>query len=86
MHRCDFTPTNTDVATDHAAIADQLVHDLGRQLEWNGKANPFRRFAVVALVEGEGVNAHQFAQRVHQRTAGVTVVDRGIGLQEVLPP
>lgn len=85
MHRRNFTATDTDIAADHASVADQLIHNFGRQLERNGKADAFRRLAVVTLIEREGVDAHQFAQRVDQRTAGVTVVDGGIGLQEVLP-
>ena len=85
MHRRNFTATDTDITADHASVADQLIHNFGRQLERNGKADPFRRLAVVTLIEREGVDAHQFAQRVDQRTAGVTVVDGGIGLQEVLP-
>ncbi len=36
------------------------------------------------LLSKEGVNPHQLAEGVHQRPAGVTVVDRGVSLQEVL--
>ncbi|MNC49191.1 hypothetical protein D3C75_983510 [compost metagenome] len=85
MHRRNLTPANANVAADHPSVADQLIHDLVRQLERDRKTDTFGGFPVVALIKGEGVDPHQFAQRVHQRPAGVTVVDRGIRLQEVLP-
>ncbi|MNN33928.1 hypothetical protein D3C81_1477070 [compost metagenome] len=84
MQRRDFTSTNSNVATDHATVADELVHDFGRQLERDRKTDAFRRFTIVALIKGEGVDAHQLAEGVHQRAARVTVVDGGIRLQEIL--
>ncbi|MNU94218.1 hypothetical protein D3C71_841760 [compost metagenome] len=82
----NFTPTNPDITTDHATVADQLVHNFVGQLEGYRKADPFRRFAVVTFIKRQGVDTHQFAQRIHQRTAGVPVVNGSIRLQEVLSP
>lgn len=75
MHRRNFTAANTDIAADHTAIADQLIHNFGCQLERNGKTDPFRRLSVVTLIEREGIDAHQLTQRVDQRATGITVVD-----------
>ena len=63
---------------------NQLIHDFGRQLEGNRKAKPLWRFTIVALIKGEGVNPHELAQRVDQRTTRVPMVDGGVGLQKVL--
>ena len=66
---------NAEIATDHAAVADQLIHDFGGQFDRNGEAEALRRFAVGDFVIGQGVDADQLAQRVDQRTAGVAAVD-----------
>ncbi|CCJ77820.1 hypothetical protein BN135_2884 [Cronobacter muytjensii 530] len=86
MHRRDFTAADADVAANDAPVADQFFHNARGELGRDGESDAFRRFAVVALIKRERVNAHQFAQRIHQRAAGVAVIDRGVGLQEVLTP
>jgi len=54
---------------------------LRARLTGNGEAD-----AEVAAVAGDdlGIDADQLAAQVHQRAAGVTRIDRGVGLNEVL--
>lgn len=62
MQRRNFSPADTNVTPDHPTIADQLIHNLGGQLERDGKTDAFRCFAVVALIKRQRVDAHQLAQ------------------------
>jgi hypothetical protein len=47
----NFATADADVATNHAPVTDQLIHDFGCQLKRNSKADPFRGFAIVALIK-----------------------------------
>ena len=46
-------------------------------------AKPDADIALVASAVNRGIDAHQFAAQVNQRTARITEVDRGVGLDEV---
>lgn len=69
------------------AGADQLVGDALGLVDRNRKAEADRaalRVARIGTQGGDGgVNAHQLAVHVDQRPAGVTRVDRGVGLNGV---
>ena len=67
-------------ATDPAVLA-QIVHDAARHVRRNREADADVR---IDGREHLGVDPDHFALRVHQGAARVAVVDRRIGLQEVL--
>ena len=51
MQRRNFAAADPYIAANNAAIADQLIHNLGCQLEGDRKADALRRFAVVAFIK-----------------------------------
>ena len=54
-----------------------------RHITRNGKANAD---AAAAWRQNRGVDTNQLAVQVQQRAAGITSVNRGIGLDKVLQP
>ena len=52
-------------------------------LDGNGKADTLIS-AAAAVADDSGVDADEFAAGVHQRAAGISGIDGGIGLNEVL--
>ena len=76
---------DAEVAADHAAVRDQLVHDAAHEIHRNRKAQALRHRAVAQCgADDGGVDADELAARVHERAARVADVDRGVGLDEVL--
>ena len=73
---------DAQVAARDLAGADELLHDVARHVDGHGKADALVSAAAVA--DDGGVDADQFAAGVHQRAAGISGIDGGVGLNEVL--
>ncbi len=71
---------DAEIAVVDAAGLDDLVGGGLDDLRGNGEA---RAGEGAAAGDDEGVDADQFAMRIHQRSAGVAGVDGGVGLDEV---
>ena len=62
-------------------MLDQLVGDRLGKIAGNRKADAH---VTAAAAENGGVDTHHLAVQIDQRATGVTRIDRGIGLDEVL--
>ena len=67
--------------TANPAVFDDLRHNIAGHVAWDGEAD-----SDVAASRGNdcGIQADELTAQVHQRSAGVARIDRGIGLDHVL--
>src|ERR1700761_5020614 len=61
----------------HSSRLDQLLCRRPHNLRRNRKSSTSKRTTVR---DDERINSHQLATSIHQRSTGVTWIDRGIGL------
>ena len=73
----DIIHANAEIAVFDFAVFDDLFGCGARNLRGNREA---RAGKGAAVRDDEGVYADQFAMRVHQRSAGVSGIDGGVGL------
>jgi hypothetical protein len=66
----------------HLAVADQVVGDASGEVDRHGE--PVAEPATHGLGHDRCVHPDHLAAQVHERTARVALVDRGVGLDEVL--
>ena len=59
-----------------------LVHHILRQADRNCEADAL--IAAASARENGGINSHQIAVQIDHRAAGISGVDRSVGLNEVL--
>src|SRR3989454_2134433 len=69
---------DTEPAAGHAPLVEQLGVNLARHVRRDGEAD------ARAARDDRRVDADDLALHVHQRSAGVARVDRGVGLDEVV--
>ncbi|MNC14000.1 hypothetical protein D3C75_617650 [compost metagenome] len=74
---------NTKQATFDLAKLHQLFGQGLRHIAWDSKADTD---AATAWCEDSGVNTNKFAVQIQQCAAGITTVNRGIGLDKVFQP
>ncbi len=75
-----FDPEIADRSAPHFAVLLQFINHSTRQVARDREADSL---VSAALAEDAGVDADHFAARVHQRTAGISRIDRRVGLNEV---
>src|SRR5947207_743006 len=69
---------DAEPAADHAALVAELRVDLARHVGRDRKAD------ARAARDDRGVDADHLGLQVHERPAGISWVDRGVGLEEVV--
>jgi hypothetical protein len=80
----DVLGHDADPAADHAPVVEDLLHHAAREIDRDRKADALDTGRAGVFRQHRGVDADQFAGRVHQRAAGVALVDGRVGLDEVL--
>ena len=63
-------------------MLENRVHDIASHV--NGDREPDALIAPTSASEYRGIDANQFAPRIDQRSAGISRVNRSIGLNEIL--
>src|SRR5262249_30543307 len=79
--RGDRLHRHAELRAVDAAALPQLVHDVPRHVRGNREADAD---VAVRVRQDLRVDSDELALRVHERAAGVAVIDRGVGLEEVL--
>ena len=69
-------------AAHHMPVRQDLFHHAAHQIDGNRKADAFG--SAVGTIEHRGVDAHQIAVCIDERAAGISQIDRGVRLNEVL--
>jgi len=79
--RGDLLNAHAQLAAADLAILGQLVHDVAGHVRGDGESNPD---IAAGGRKNLAVDPDQLALRVHQRAAGVALIDGRVGLQKVL--
>ena len=69
------------VAAHHLPVRDHLIHHRVRHVHRNRESHAF--IAAAAARQNRRVDADQFAAHVHQRSAGIALIDGRVGLDEI---
>ena len=75
---------DAQVAADHAAVGDELLHHAADEVDGNREAEAFGHVLIAGRADDGRVDADELAARVDERAARVAGVDRGVRLDEVL--
>ena len=70
-----------DRAAADRAMRDELVHDVLGEIARHGEPDAL---IAAGLAEDRRVDPDELSTRVDQRAAGISLIDRGVGLNEVL--
>ena len=69
---------------DHFAVRDHLVHHAPRHVHRHRESHAL--IAAAAVRQNRRIDADQFPAHIHQRAARIALIDRRIGLDEILIP
>ena len=75
---------NSEIAANYFTVRHQLIHHGVRHVDWNGKADSL----IAAAISGQyrSIDTDQIAVKIDQRTAGISVIDGRISLNEIFIP
>ena len=79
--RVDAIKLNAEDAAFHLTVFNELVHDAADHIDRDRKADTD---VAAGARQDCRIDADQFAAQIHQGAAGVSGVDRGVGLDEIL--
>ena len=82
--RGDGLETDPKIGMRDRTGLNKLFGNCPGSIDRDGKAQPFRHGPAAAAAHDQGVDGDHFTRQVDQRTARVTLVDGGIGLDQVV--
>ena len=72
-----FRRADADQALSHGFVSSQLFVNIAHDCRWYGKTEPL---IMAVLAEHERIDADQFSINAQQRTATVSGINGGVGL------
>src|SRR6266508_2162233 len=80
----DRLETNSHEGAGEVALLDDLLRNCLRRIYWDGEAESLGHIAHATVADHEGVDADHLTCKIHKRTTRVTMVDRRVGLDQIL--